>query len=214
MPIFPEYTAPTAAAKPADAPCCSSCASPDERAEMLRTGAARVGAAINAHRRRRQQLGDATADLDLQEANTYFWTPDAVHSYVEKANTEIWALANDYSQAISRGAISQPQLQAFKAFFNEWQTWYDDQGFFAYLSGSTAATAAGFRQRAKAWRTPLQNAGVQPSTPEAAVQVGTAGAQPSQYASAIKWAAGAAIAVAGAVVIGQAAKAAGVLRRA
>jgi len=208
MPVFAEYTPPTKAAA-----CCSSCASPEERAQMLRQGAARVVAAINAHRRRRANLGDITADLDLQEKNTYFWTPDAVHSYVEKANTEIWSLANDYSQAAGRGSISQAQLQSFKAFFNEWQTWYDDQGFFAYLSGSTAATASGFRQRAKAWREPLKAAGVSPSTPDAAVQVGTSGDKPSEYPNAIKWAAGAAIALAGAVAIGHVAKAAGLLRR-
>lgn len=209
MPVFaPEYTPPGAAA-----PCCSSCATPDERAQMLRAGAARVGAAVSAHRRRRQQLGDMTADLDLQEKNTYFWTPDAVHSYVEKANTEIWSLANDYSQAIARGAITQAQLQAFKAFFVEWQTWFDDLGFFSWLSGSTAATASGYRQRAKAWRGPLQAAGVQPSTPEAAVQVGTAGDKPSEYPNAIKWAAGAAIAIAGAVVLGQVARATGLVRK-
>lgn len=209
MPVFAQYTPPPSK----QAACCSGCASPEERAQMLRQGAARVAAAVNTHRRRRQNLGDVTADLDLQEANTKFWTPDAVHAYVEKANTEIWGLAGDYSLAFSRGAISSAQLAAWKAFFLEWQRWYDDQGFFSWFSGSTAATASGFRQRAKAWRDPLKAAGVQPSTPDAAVQVGDQGAKPSEYPNAIKWAAGAAIAIAGAVVIGQVAKATGVLRK-
>lgn len=204
MPVIAEYTPPPQ--KTAARPCCTECASPSDRAAMLLDGAQLLAGAMESVRRRRRGLG-ADESADAQEENTLFWTPTAVHSYVDKANTEIWALATDYSAAIRSGAISQAQLQAFKAFYIEWQTWYDSLGFFSWLSGATAATASSFRQRALAWRNQLKATGAPLSSPDPKV-----GSTPSELPSTIKWVAGAAVAVAGVYALSQVVHTVGVFR--
>lgn len=105
--VIGEYT------PPAKAPCCAGCASPAERQALRRRGAALVLGRVGG----RGGLRGEGEELGAQ----YVWTPGQLENLADQAQTEIWAIARDYSKGIASGAINHQQLAGFKAFYNEWE---------------------------------------------------------------------------------------------
>lgn len=194
--ILGEYIPPGGELAAEPAACCSSCATPEERRRRRRLGAGAVAAAVAARNARagvgRSGLGDG------DEVDPIFWWPSDIKALVDRANTEIWALARDYSEAIKAGRISSAQLASFKDFFNEWTRYHDGLSTWAKLSGGTAATVKSYRVRAAGWRKILIEAGARTSAP---APTGLP-SKPTDWEGIAKWAAAGAIVIGGAIAIG------------
>jgi hypothetical protein len=202
------YTEPGQAAPAPKAPCCSSCASPEERAARTLKAKGLVDAAIAAKRRRRP---GGLAGMGAEEDEPLVWFPGAIQAYVEKANTEIWSLGKDYSVARTKGTVSDAEVQAFKAFFNEFAAWKAQLGITDWLTYGTVATAKNFRQRANDWRDRLVRNGAQLSTPAPNI---TPTPPAGETSSTLKWVVGGAVAIAGAVAIGHLVKGVSLFKKA
>lgn len=97
----------------------------------------------------------------------FIWWPNDVEAFARQVQSEIWAVATDYSRAIAIGAISQSQLQAFKSFYTEWQTYYTGLNWIDWLNGGgTVKSLKAYRERANNWRNDLRTAGVALTSPE------------------------------------------------
>lgn len=191
MAVIAEYSPPATARKS----CCADCASPEERRRTRRQGAALVlGTAL---RGRGQQLRGSEGEED-----PIIWWPSDIKALVERTNTEIWTNARDYSEAIRSGAITGGQLAAFKDFFVEWDRYYKDLGWFAKMSGGTAATVKNYRVRNAQFRSVLTSAGVKPSSPTPSGLP----TKPVDWESITKWAVGGAVVIGGAIALGHVTK--------
>lgn len=211
MPIVAEYLPPGAPREAAAAPCCSSCASPEERAAAETRGQALVRAALA----RRRMAGNLGADED--EELPLLASPSWFQAYYDKARGEVWANAQDYSRAIRAGAIDQALLGQFKEFFNEFERWYAGLGwsdrYISFVAHAAGLLAQDFRRRNRQWRDLLQSRGVKPTAPAPNIAPPPSSA-PSEIPSVIKWVAGGAIAIGGAIALGHLAKGARLLKAA
>jgi hypothetical protein len=191
--VIGEYTPP--GGKP---PCCAGCASPAERRALQRTGAAMVAGMSRGRRGglRGEELGGPLV-----------WTPGQIENLADQTNTEIWALARDYSKGIASGAINHAQLASFKAYFNEWEgfygtlkAWYARVPFVGpLLWGGTVDRVEEYRTRLVGWRNLLISVGGRPSAPAPVLPPKGDGGAPAT----VKWIAGAAIVVGGAYALGK-----------
>jgi len=190
--VIGEYTPPAA-----KAPCCAGCASPAERRALQRVGAGMVADVAGGRRR---------PGLRGEEISGGILTPGNIKNNADQTNSEVWALARDYSKAIATGAINHAQLASFKDYFNEWgkfygslDSWYGSIPFVGPLTwAGTYDRIQEYRSRLVAWRNLLVRAGGATSSPAPVLPPKDDGGS-----NMIKWVAGAAIVVGGAYALGK-----------
>lgn len=190
--VIGEYT------PPGDKPCCADCATPEQRRALRQQGAALV---LRRRRRGGSGRGGSLRGEDLGEIRT----PGNIKNLADQANSEIWAVARDYSKGIVSGAINHQQLASFKGFFNEWEgfyssldSWYSSIPFVGALTwNGTWNRIEDYRARANAWRNILISGGGSTSSPAPTPP------KKEETPDAVKWIAGAAIVVGGAYAVGK-----------
>lgn len=144
-----------------------------------------------------QGLAALGAEEGGASTSKWIWWPNDIKALAEQTDTEIWSLSRDFD-AFGGGAYDSESgewnsLQSFNAFVSEWDAYYKGLGYLNYLSGGTVGTLQSYRLRANDWRNKLISFGGTPSTP-APPNLPTD--KPSAFQTSMRWAAGAAIAVA------------------
>lgn len=170
--------------------CCSDCGQTSARKSA---GAALI---LGALRRPTTvaQLGELGDPL--------IWTPGAITDLVNQVNQEITTLAGDFRAALDDGRVSELQAKSFRGFLADWVQYRDNVGFLGTLTGATVERARVYQTTALQWRKLLEGAGATVTGP-------APGAPPEGVPGWLKWAGGAAIAIAGAYAVGKVAMVAG-----